>query len=115
MAGLRIHRREHDRTHSQRRQTLRVYTGNAFDLGGERRQTQFEIDNSRRTALESFEIQIEEPLHAARFGWLESGATWEFEKHSHTFLQTDSRTLEFRIQMKPEEEMTLTYTALYKW
>ena len=37
---------------------MRLYTGNAFDLVGERRQTNFRVDTGRHWAEESFEIKV---------------------------------------------------------
>jgi hypothetical protein len=44
--------------HTPKDETLRVYTGNAFDLVGERRQTDYKLDSSNRLLDESFEIKV---------------------------------------------------------
>ena len=43
------------------------------------------------------------------------GATWEITRKSDTFLKTDSQTLEFRVQIAPDFEKTVTYAAHYTW
>src|SRR5512140_3940619 len=44
--------------HTPSDETIRLYTGNAFDLVGERRRLDYRIDNSKKTIDESFEIKI---------------------------------------------------------
>ena len=53
-----IHRRKRDRPHPKD-ETVRVYTGNAFDISGERRQTKFQSQMQPGGWLdESFEIKL---------------------------------------------------------
>ncbi|MCL5278420.1 MAG: hypothetical protein M1376_00755 [Planctomycetes bacterium] len=44
--------------HTPRDETVRVYTGDAFDLVGERRRTDYQIDAMRLWLDESFEIKV---------------------------------------------------------
>jgi len=44
--------------HTPRNETIRVTTGNAFDLVGERKQTNFRVDTGDKWLDESFENQI---------------------------------------------------------
>jgi len=44
--------------HTPRDETVRVYTGDAFDLVGERRRTAYDIDTNRNWLDESFEIKL---------------------------------------------------------
>ena len=44
--------------HTPRDETVRIYTGNAFDLAGERRRTNYLVDMGKSTATESFEIKV---------------------------------------------------------
>jgi len=43
------------------------------------------------------------------------GINWEITEKSNSYLKTDSRTIEFRVQLEPDEEKTITYTAHYTW
>ncbi|HEU6448317.1 MAG TPA: hypothetical protein VFV23_07775 [Verrucomicrobiae bacterium] len=106
--------------HTPRNETIRVNTGNAFDLVGERRQTDFNVDNSRRTADESFEIKLrnrkkDSPAEVRVVEHLYRWNNWEITTNSDAFLKTDSNTIEFRVQVKPDEEKTITYTVHYSW
>ena len=44
--------------HTPRNETIRVTTGNAFDLVGERKQTNFRVDTGDKWIDESFEIKL---------------------------------------------------------
>jgi len=107
--------------HTARNETVRVYTGDAFDLVGQRRRTDYQMDNNRNAWLdEAFEIRLrnrkEEGTVEIRvvehlYRWL----TWEITEKSNTFLKTDSQTIEFRIQVPAGEERVITYKAHYTW
>lgn len=44
--------------HTPKDETVRAFTGAAFDLAGERKRTDYKVDNSREYADESFEIKV---------------------------------------------------------
>ncbi len=45
--------------HTAKDEVVRVYTGNTFDITGERKQLSYHVDESKRTVDESFEIKRE--------------------------------------------------------
>ena len=105
--------------HTPKDELLRIYTGNAFDLIGERRRTNFKADSSNHWADESFEIKLrnhkKEPVEIRVVEHLYRGTNWEVRQNSNTFLKKDAQTIEFRISVKPDEEQTVTYTVHYTW
>ena len=106
--------------HTPKDETLRIYTGNAFDLVGERRRTDFKILNSiPNTIDESFEITVrnhkKEPVEIRVVEHLFRWFTWEITAKSQAFVKKDAQTIEFRVPLQPDEEKTLTYTAHYSW
>ncbi len=106
--------------HTPRDETLRLYTGNSFDLVGERKRTNFVSDRSNHWIDETFEIKVrnrkeDETVEIRVVEHLYRWTNWEIKENSNTFLKTDSRTVEFLIPLKPGEEHTLTYTAHYSW
>ena len=105
--------------HTPRDETIRVNTGNAFDLVGERKQTNYNFDNSRRILDESFEIKLrnhkKEVAEIRVVEHLYRWPTWEITDHSNAFVKTDANTIEFRVQLQPDEEKTITYTTHYSW
>ncbi len=105
--------------HTPRDETARVYTGNAFDLVGERRRMNFKIDSSRKEIDESFEIKVrnhkKETVEIRVVEHLYRWVTWEITEHSNAFNKLDSQRIEFRIQLEPDEEKTVTYNVHYTW
>jgi hypothetical protein len=105
--------------HTPRDEKVRVYTGNAFDLAGERRRTDYKIDNSKHTLDESFEIKLrnhkKEPVDIRVVEHLYRWLNWDVPSHSDPFNKTDSKTIEFPVTIAPDAEKTIIYTAHYSW
>ena len=105
--------------HTPKDETVRLYTGNAFDVVGERRQTNFRLDSSQKWVDESFEIKVRNHKEEAvtvrvvehMYRWIQ----WEVQAGSHEYTKTDARAIEFRPRIAPGEEVTITYTAHYTW
>lgn len=110
---------ENDIDHTPKDETVRVYTGNAFDLTGDRKQTNFTVDNNARTADESFTLTLHNhkttPTEIRVVEHLYRGATWTVTAKTNTFLKTDAHTIEFRVTLPPNTDKTLSYTAHYTW
>ncbi|HIJ65651.1 MAG TPA: hypothetical protein HPP77_06825 [Candidatus Hydrogenedentes bacterium] len=105
--------------HTPRDETARVYTGNAFDLVGERVRTDFKIDHGAQWINESFKITVrnrkDEPVEIRVVEHLYRWFTWTIPEASQDYEKTDSQTIEFRVQLDPDEEKTVTYMAHYTW
>jgi hypothetical protein len=106
--------------HTPRNETVRVTTGNSFDLVGERKQTSFHVDTGDKWLDESFEIKLrnrkkETPVEIRVVEHLYRWSNWEITKQSDEFTKKDAQTIEFRIPVKPDEERTVTYTVHYSW
>jgi hypothetical protein len=105
--------------HTPKDEKIRVFTGAAFDLTGERKRTIFQNDMGRRIMDEAFEIKVrnhkKEPVEVRVVEHLYRGATWDISTSSMAFTKTDSQTIEFRVALQPDEEKTITYAAHYTW
>ena len=106
--------------HTPRNETVRVTTGNAFDLVGERKQTNFHVDTGDKWIDESFEIKLrnrkkDAPVEIRVVEHLYRWSNWEINAKSDDFVKKDSQTIEFRIPVKPDEERTVTYAVHYSW
>jgi hypothetical protein len=105
--------------HTPRDESIRTFTGAAFDLVGERRRTTFRIDHQRSMLDETFEIKVRnhkrEPAEVRVVEHLYRGTTWEIPISSTPFKKTDSQTAEFQVQLAPDEEKTVSYSAHYTW
>ena len=110
---------ENDIDHTPRNETIRVTTGNAFDLVGERKQTDFRVDTRDKWMDESFEIKLrnrkKEPVEIRVVEHLYRWSNWNITEKSDEFRKTDAQTIEFRVTVKPDEEKTVTYTVHYSW
>ena len=106
--------------HTPRDETVRVTTGDAFDLVGERKQANFRVDSGDKWIDETFEIKLrnhkkDAPVEIRVVEHLYRWSNWEVTKKSDNFTKKDSQTIEFRIPVKPDEERTVTYTVHYSW
>jgi hypothetical protein len=105
--------------HTPADETVRLYTGNVFDAVGERKRTSYHIDRNNRWLDESFEVRLrnhkKEAMEIRVVEHLYRWTNWEIVKNSDQFKQLDSRTVEFRVQVPPNGEKVVTYTAHYTW
>lgn len=105
--------------HTPQGETVRVYMGNAFDLVGERRRVDFKIDDNRRQLDESFEIKLrnrkKEAVEIRVVEHLYRWRTWQITQSTDQHQKMDSQRMEFRVQVKPDEEKLISYTAHYTW
>ncbi len=106
--------------HTPKDETVRVFTGAAFDLAGERKRTAYKVDNSRNSwADEWFEIRLrnhkKETVEIRVVEHLYRGTNWDITDNSDPFVKTDSQTVEYRVQIKPDEEKVLNYKVHYSW
>ena len=105
--------------HTPHDETVRIYTGNSFDLTGERKRTNYTVDNGRTMASETFEIRIrnhkKEPVEVRVVEHLYRGTNWTITTKSDEYAKKDSQTIEFPVSIQPDGEKVMTYTAHYTW
>ena len=114
-AGLLIGENHID--HTPQGEDLRIQLGKAFDLVGERSQTNFETV-SRTVVRENFEIALrnrkdEETVEIRVPERLYRWSDWEISASSAPFEKLDASTIEFRVSVPPGGEEVLTYTVQY--
>jgi hypothetical protein len=105
--------------HTPRDEKVRVYTGNAFDLTGERSRTNYTVNQGKHEATETFEIKVrnhkKEAVEVRVVEHLYRGKNWEVAAKSDDYQKKDSQTIEFPITVAPDGEKVITYTAHYTW
>ena len=105
--------------HTPKDETVRLYTGNAFDIVGERRQTNFRLDSSGHWVDESFEIKVrnhkKEPVTVRVVEHLYRWLQWEITATSMENTKTDARTIEFHPAVAAGAEAVIRYTVHYTW
>jgi len=130
--------------HTPRDEIVRVFTGYAFDLVGERKQAEFKVNlpgpwpgaidpatglpvvSNPTTNIvsspwvdESFEITLrnhkQERVEVRVVEHLYRGTNWQLTKKPDSWRKTDAHTIELKVQLKPDEQRTLSYTVHYSW
>lgn len=110
---------ENDIDHTPKDETIRLYTGNAFDMTGERTRTEYRADFNGRWIDESFEIKVRNhktmPVEVRIVEHLYRWSSWDIVKNSDPFKKIDSKTMEFTVQIPPDAEKDVTYKVHYSW
>lgn len=110
---------ENEIDHTPRNETIRVRTGNSFDLVGERKPTDFKTDRADKWMTETFEIKLrnrkKEAVEIRVVEHLYRWNNWKITTNSTDYQKTDAQTIEFRVPVQPDEEKVITYTVHYSW
>ncbi|MDO8540518.1 MAG: hypothetical protein Q7S40_08805 [Opitutaceae bacterium] len=110
---------ENELDHTAKNELIRVKTGDAFDVVGERIRTDFQGQNRQDYAEEGFEIRIRnrkaEPVQVRVVEHLYRWTNWTILQKSADFTKKDAQTIEFEIPVKPDEERIVTYRVRYDW
>ena len=110
---------ENEIIHTPKDETVRVYTGNAFDIVGERKRVDFRVDNNAHTVDESFEIKLrnhkDEAAEVRVVEHMYRWSNWQVTSLTFKHEKTDSRTAEFRITVPKNGEQVLRYSVHYWW
>jgi len=105
--------------HTPKDETIRLYTGNAFDLTGERSRTDYRADFNARWIDESFEMKVRNhktaPVEVRIVEHLYRWTSWDIVKNSDEFKKIDSKTIEFTVQVPADGEKVVTYKVHYSW
>jgi hypothetical protein len=110
---------ENEIDHTPTDELVKIITGNAFDIVGERKRTNFQVDNANHWAKENFEITLRN--HKSKevtirvVEHLYRCVNWTISENSDPFVKTNSQEMEFRIQLKPGEEKKVGYKVTYTW
>jgi hypothetical protein len=103
--------------HSPKEELLRIYTGDAFDLVGERKCTDFKSEPAN--VEETFEVRVRNKKDVAVevrvFERMWRWSNWEVLEKSHEFVKLDAFSIEFRPQAPANGEVVLTYRIRYHW
>jgi hypothetical protein len=104
--------------HTPKDEMIRLNIGNAFDVVGERKQTNF-IKISDRVIEESYEIKLRNHKKEAvevrvvehMFRW----SNWQILKSNQDYTKTDAQTIEYRVKVAADAEQVVNYTVRYSW
>ncbi|MFT5424755.1 MAG: hypothetical protein ACI89L_002555 [Phycisphaerales bacterium] len=104
--------------HTPREEEILIKLGNAFDIVGERTQTDFQSGNywmsetieiklRNRKKDDSVDVLVQERL----FRWNE----WDVTQTTDGFTKADARTIRWNVTLAPDEEKIITFTVRYNW
>ena len=110
---------ESELDHTAKNELIRVKTGDAFDVVGERVRTNFVGANRQDYAEETFEIKVRnrktEPITVRVVEHLYRWNNWSITAKSDEFVKKDAQTIEFHVTVPPDREKVVTYTVRYEW
>ncbi len=104
--------------HTPKDESVRLYLGDAFDVVGERIQTDFKV-LGKRSIQESIEITLrnhkEEEVEVRVVEHLFRWSEWEITEESQEHVKRDAQTIEYSVTIPADGEAKVTYTVLYRW
>ncbi len=110
---------ENNIDHTPKDETLRLYTGNAFDVTGQRERTDYQANSKQNWIKETYKIKVKnrkkEKVELRIVEHLLRWSQWTLEKTSIDADKKDASTIEFKVPLKANEEKTVTYTVHYSW
>jgi hypothetical protein len=105
--------------HTPRNEDVLIEMGNAFDVVGERKQTDFRVDTRTRDLWETFEIRLrnhkDEAVELVVLENLYRAANWKIENPSQQERKENSNRIRFDVNVPSEGESVIRYTAHYTW
>ena len=105
--------------HTPRNEMVLLKLGSAFDVVGERRQVEFQIDTSRKVITEEIEVKLrnrkDEPVRVTVKENLYRWVNWKIVASSHEYEKQDARTIHIPVTVPADKEVTVRYTVRYTW
>jgi hypothetical protein len=110
---------ENNIDHTAKNETVRIYTGDVFDIAVERKATDSQMSSRNDFREEAFEVTLRNhKADSAEVRVVEhfySWPNWKLIQQSDASEKTDADTAEFRVTLKPDEEKKITYRVRYDW
>lgn len=104
--------------HTPRNEVIRLKTGDAFDVVGERVRTDFQASGRQDMAEETFEIRLRNrksaPIEVRVVEHLYRGRNWSIPESSQPFAKTDAQTITFTVQVAAGSEAKVRYRVRYE-
>jgi len=105
--------------HTPKDEDVRVRLGTAFDVVGERRQTDFVLNSKGRVMEEAFEIKVrnhkEQAVEVIVRENLYRWSQWSLIQQSAQSEKKDAQTVEFPVRIAAGGEAVVTYRVRYTW
>lgn len=103
--------------HTPKDEKIRLYIGDAFDIVGERKRTNFKTEY--HTMWETYEITLrnhkEEAVEIKVLEKLWRYTNWDIINSSMPWEKKDASTIEYKVKIPKDGEAKITYTVKYWW
>ncbi len=110
---------ENNIDHTAKNETVRIYTGDVFDIAVEKKSTDSQVSSRNDFREEAYEITLRnrkaDAVEVRVTEHFYRGPNWTLIQQSDPSEKTDAQTAEFRVTLKPEEEKKITYRVRYEW
>ncbi|MGH8122247.1 MAG: DUF4139 domain-containing protein, partial [Rudaea sp.] len=105
--------------HTAKGEPVVLQLGDAFDLRGERRQTDYQINKDQHSLNETFALRLVNAGSAVKnvvvrehlYRWTQ----WNIVHASARYEKKNSDTVEFKLDVPAGGEATLSYSVQYQW
>ncbi len=105
--------------HTPKDERVRIRLGAAFDVVGERRQTDFNLDTAAKWLEEEIEIKlrnhkdsaVEVIVRESLYRW----TRWQLVKSTPAFSTEDAHTVRFPVKVPKDGEAVVRYRVRYSW
>ncbi|HEY0009745.1 MAG TPA: hypothetical protein VGB55_13535 [Tepidisphaeraceae bacterium] len=105
--------------HTPKNEKILIKLGSAFDIVGERTQTDFSFSTDDNWAVETFEIKVrnhkKEPVKVIIKENLLRWSNWNIEKSTDAWTKQDFRTIHIPVDVPADGEKVVKYTVRYTW
>jgi hypothetical protein len=105
--------------HTPKDEEVLIRLGSAFDVVGERKQTDFRVDTARKWMEETIAVELrnhkDDPVEVLVKENLYRWVNWEIVEASHPWDKIDARTIHFPVEVPANGEIEVTYRVRYTW
>jgi hypothetical protein len=110
---------ENNLDHTARNETVRLYTGDVFDIAVEKKATDTQMSSRNDFREEAYEVKLRnrkaDTVEVRVVEHFNASVNWKLIQQSDASEKTAADTAEFRLTLKPDEEKALTYRVRYDW
>lgn len=105
--------------HTARNEEIMIKLGSAFDVVGERKQTNYVLNTAGKYADEEIEIKIrnqkKQPVKVKIVESMYRATGWKITESSDEYTKDNSHQVNFVVNIDPEKEKVVTYKVHYSW
>ena len=105
--------------HTPKDETVRLNLGTAFDVVGERRQSDFSVDSRARWLEEAVEVRIRnhksQPVQVRVREPLYRWSGWKILDSSHAYVKDSAQQVHFDVEVASDAEAVIRYRVRYTW